>query len=386
MSGLQDFHIAMRSLRAHRGTALFATFTLALGLGAAIALYAVIDAILLRELPFPRADRIVALNELDANGKSMAMAWPNYADLTAGPDWQASAYFSSAGSPLASGGQVRRASATWTGGDFFRVFDIVPVRGRTFDAHEHEPVAVISNALWQGLLDVRGDVVGQPISVDGESLTVVGVMPAGFDYPAGTAVWTPWRDDPGSSRSAHNWSAVARLADDATLASVRLSAATLAARLLQEHGDDLDARAFGITPLAEAIAAPVRRALWLLAGGTLFLLLIAVTNVANLLLALNGSRAREMAVRAALGAAPSRLLREVVARGIADVGLGLGLGLVATLLGGQLLERFLFGVERGDPLALLVTLLVLLLAGLVATMTPALRAARIAPMTALRTD
>jgi len=115
-------------------------------------------------------------------------------------------------------------------------------------------------------------------------------------------------------------------------------------------------------------------------------ILLAAVGLYSVTAVAVATRQRELAVRAALGAAPSRLLREVVARGITDVGLGLGLGLVATLLGGQLLERFLFGVERGDPLASLVTLLVLLLAGLVATMTPALRAARIAPMTALRTD
>lgn len=329
MNILQDLAFATRSLRAHLGTAAFATATLALGLGAALAIYAVIDAVLLRELPFPRADRIVKLAELDDEGRPMALAYPNYADLAATGAFAATAFLASVEGPVASGTSVRRARATWTGGDFFRVLGVAPELGRTFDADEREPVAVISHALWQGLLQGRADVIGQPIELAGEATTIVGVMPATFDYPAGSAAWTPFRDDPGASRTAHNWSALGRLGEDTPLAAARLAAATLASRLVHEHGGDIDLHAFGITPLAEAIAAPVRSALLLLGAGTLFLLLIAVTNATNLLLALNASRSRELAVRAALGASRGRLARQVFAEGalVAAAACALGLAL-----------------------------------------------------------
>ena len=315
MNALQDLAFAVRSLRAHRGTAAFATVTLALGLGAALAIHAVIDAVLLRDLPYPQADRLVELRELDADGHAMALAYPNFTDLAASSAFAASAAHTSWTSPIASRGEVRRATTTWANGDFFRTLGTAPELGRTFDATEHEPVAVISHALWQGLLHGRDDVLGQPIDLGGEPATIVGVMPEGFDFPAGTQAWAPFLDEPGTSRTAHNWSALARLRDDATLAQARLGAATLAAQLVQEHGDDIDLRGFGVTPLAEAIAAPVRSALLLLGAGTLFLLLIAVTNAANLLLALNGARSRELAVRAALGASRLRLARQVFAEG-----------------------------------------------------------------------
>ncbi|MET0225968.1 MAG: ABC transporter permease, partial [Dokdonella sp.] len=313
MTLLQDLSFAARSLRSHFGTAVFATLTLAIGLGAALSIYAVIDAVLLRELPYPQADRVVEMRELSADGKPMALAYPNYADLVANDAFAASAYYGGGDGPVSSGSTTRRAYASFAGGDFFRTLQTAAQLGRTFDAGEKQHVAVISHALWQGLMQGRADVVGQPIDVAGEPATIVGVMPPGFDFPEGSAVWTPFFDDPGPSRTAHNWSAIARLRDGVTLEHARLAAATLAMRLAHEYGESIDLRGFDVVPVAEAMAAPVRSALLLLAAGTLFLLLIAVTNAANLLLALNGARSRELAVRAALGATRARLMRQIFA-------------------------------------------------------------------------
>lgn len=315
MSILQDVKFAARSLRAHVGTTVFAVATLALGLGAALSIYAIIDAVLLRDLSYPRADRLVQVRELAADGHSMALAYPNYADLAVNDAFSATAFYGANEGPIANGGAVRRAPSAWVGGDFFRTLATAPELGRTFDAREREHVVVISHALWQSLLHGRADVVGQPLGVGGETSTIIGVMPAGFDFPASTAAWTPFIDDPGSSRTAHNWSAIARLRDDATLGQAQIAANTLATRLVGEYGDKVDLRGFSVVALADAIAAPVRNALLLLAAGTLFLLLIAVTNVANLLLALNGARSRELAVRAALGASRMRLARQIFAEG-----------------------------------------------------------------------
>jgi predicted permease len=314
MTWAQDLKFAARSLRARLGTALFATLTLALGLGAALAIYAVIDAVLLRDLAYPQPERLVQIREVAQDGHSMALAYPNYADLAASVEaFDATAFHGGGDGPVASGAAVRRALAAMTGGEFFRVFGVAPLLGRTYDAHEREHVAVISHALWQGLLQGRPDVLGQRIDALGETWTIVGVMPPGFAFPQDTAVWTPLLDDPGTSRSAHNWSALGRLHDAGNLAQARLAASALATRLAQQYGSQVDAAGFDLTPLGEALAAPVRRALLLLAAGVGFLLLIAVTNTTNLLLALNGARTRELAVRAALGASQGRLARQVFA-------------------------------------------------------------------------
>jgi predicted permease len=311
---LQDFRFAARSLRAHVGTALFATLTLALGLGAALAIYAVVDAVLLRDLPFPGADRMVQIRELADDGRAMDVAYANYADLVANVDaLESAAFYGGGDGPVASGDTTTRAYSALVGGDFFRTLGVAPELGRTFDRNEHDKVAVVSHALWQGLLHGRADVLGQTINVGGEPATIVGVMPATFAFPGASATWTPYLDPQTPSRTAHNWSMIGRLRDAGALGSARLAASALGARLHRQFGADIDAVAFDVTPLAEAIGAPVRSALLLLAAGTAFLLLIAVTNATNLLLTLNTARSRELAVRAALGASAGGIARQIFA-------------------------------------------------------------------------
>jgi predicted permease len=309
---LQDFRFAARSLRAHFGTALFATLTLALGLGAALAIYAVIDAVLLRDLPFPNADRMVQIRELAEDGHAMNVAYANYTDVVANVDaLDMAAFYGGGDGPIASGDTTTRAYSAFVGGDFFRTLGIAPELGRTFDRNEHDKVAVISHGLWQGMLHGRADVLGHVINVGGEQATIIGVMPAGFAFPDSAATWTPYLDEQSPSRTAHNWSVIGRLHDADALASARLAASARGARLRRQFGTQTDAVAFDVTPLSEAIAAPVRSALLLLAAGTAFLLLIAITNATNLLLTLNTARSRELAVRAALGASTGGIARQI---------------------------------------------------------------------------
>ncbi|HJT97630.1 MAG TPA: ADOP family duplicated permease, partial [Rhodanobacteraceae bacterium] len=342
----QDFRFAARSLRAHAGTAAFATLTLALGLGAALAIYAVVDAVLLRDLPYPGADRLVQIRELADDGRAMNVAYPNYADLVASVDaLDATAFYGGGDGPVSSGDTTMRAYGALAGGDFFRVLGVAPALGRTFGKSEHDKVAVISYALWQSLLHGRPDVLGQPIGISGEEATIIGVMPDGFAFPANAAAWTPFLDDPGTSRTAHNWSVIGRLRDAGSLGSARLAASALATRLHRELGSQTDAVGFDMTPLAEAIAAPVRSPLLLLAAGTAFLLLIAVTNATNLLLTLNAARSRELAVRAALGASRSGLARQIFAECALIAG-------AACLLGGAIAAAAIRLLVHADGLHL----------------------------------
>jgi predicted permease len=312
MNLLQDLRFAIRSLRTRAGMAAFAVLTLATGMAAALAIYCVIDALLLRALPYPQPDQLVQVRELADDGHAMAFAYPNYADLAAAGVFSASAFHSSYADTIRSGDSALRATIDLSGDDFFRVLGIAPQLGRTFAAGEHDKVAVIGHGLWQGLLHGRADVLGQPLEVGGEPYTIIGVMPPGFAFPESTVAWVPMLDDPGTSRSAHNFEAIGRLRTAADLGQARLAASALATRLKTQYGEQMDAVAFDLTPLGDAIAAPARSALLLLAGGTAFLLLIAITNTTNLLLALNGSRSRELAVRAALGANRARLARQVL--------------------------------------------------------------------------
>jgi predicted permease len=317
MNLLQDLKFALRSLRAHRGAAALSVATLAVGLGAALALYAVIDAVLLRELPYPQSERLVRVRELAEDGHAMALAYPNYTDLAASSDaFEATSVYVSTSAPVTEGSAAQRLSYAIAGTDFFRVLGVAPQLGRTFEANEHG-VAVISHALWQGLLHGRTDVLGRPLKLDGEDVTVVGVMPAGFAFPRDISVWRPvtQAEIGGDSRTAHNWSVIGRLRSADGLGSAQLAAHALALRLKQQYGSAVDAAGFELMPLAAAIAAPVREALLLLAAGVGFLLLIAITNATNFLLALNAARARELAVRAALGASRLRIARQIFVEG-----------------------------------------------------------------------
>jgi len=315
MSFLQDVRFALRSLRARPGATALAVATLAIGLGAALALYAVVDAVLLRDLPYPQAERLVQIRELAADGHAMNLGYPNYADLAATVDaLEASCIYAATDGPVSDGAVAARLGTVYADADFFRVLGVAPLRGRPFLANERDTV-VISHALWQGLLRGREDVLGRTLQASGETLTIVGVMPPGFAFPQDAALWRPLPAGDLGSRSAHNWTALGRLRDPGALGAARLAANALAVRLERQYGNAVDAAGFEVTPLAAAIASPVRDALLLLAAGVGFLLLIAVTNTTNLLLAANAARARELAVRAALGASRLRLARQIFAEG-----------------------------------------------------------------------
>ena len=316
MNIVTDLRFALRSLHSRMGLTLFAAGSLAVGMAAAIAIYCVIDAVMLRALPYPDADRLVQIRELAEDGHAMNVAGPNYTDLAAGMrEFDSMAIFNSSSAIVESGDTTVRSAVASTSAEFFRVLAAAPMLGRTFTPDEHDDVAVISHALWQSLFQGRQDVLGQRVIIDGATYAVAGVMAAGFTFPEGTKAWVAPRRDLGSSRTAHNWRVLGRLGNADELGRARLEAAALATRLKAAHGSQIDAVNFELVPLAQAIAAPVRSGLLLLAAGTAFLLLIAITNTTHLLLALNASRSREFAVRAALGASDLRLALQVFLEG-----------------------------------------------------------------------
>ncbi len=358
MISLQDLRFAVRSLRSHAGTMGFATLTLACGLAAALAILAVVDTLLLRALPYPNAERIVELDELADDGHAMNFAKPNYDDLVANVSaFEATSFYAAWTDTVGKGGEAARSNVVFSGGAFFRTLGAQPQLGRLYDAGERERVVVIGHALWQSLFGGRADALGERLDVAGEPYTVIGVMPAGFAFPEGSAVWMPTtQTDFGPSRTAHNWRAVGLLRSADALAEAQAAANAVATRLKQQYGDQTNAVAFGVTPLAAAVAAPVRGALLVLAGGALLLLLIAISNAFNLLLALAAARGREFAVRSALGASRGRLRRQafleslLLSAAAAAIGLLLALAAIRVLVrlaGGTLPRAAEIGLSPG---------------------------------------
>ena len=317
MQLLRDCGHALRLLIGRPGFSLMVVFSMALGLGSAIAILTVADAVLVRSLPFPNAQQLVAVRETDGQGKSMPLASLNLRDLRAGVQGFASIAEYAGGTDLVtSGNRSKRGDIRMVGANFFSTLGVAPAMGRGFDAEltaADAHVAVVSHALWRELLGGETDLSKLHIETSGENLQVIGVMPEQFHFPANTDVWFPsllYPSEP--SRTAHNWNAVARLKANADPAQVRADAMAVGKRLHEQYGKDVDAAGFAITPLRDVLVGRVQNALWALSAGAVFLLLIAGVNVVNLFLALALTRRKESAVRSALGARRSRLARQTV--------------------------------------------------------------------------
>ena len=333
MEWLRDGVLALRGLVSRPAFSLLALLSMALGFGAALAILSVADAVLVRALPYADAQRLVSVREVDATGKSMPLADANFRDLRAGlHGLESSAQYGGGIDLVLHGNHSVRGDVRIVSGDFFDVLGIEPALGRRFaanvapaDAH----VAVVSHALWRELLGAEPDLSKLHIDTYGERLQVIGVMPAWFDFPAHTGVWFPRVLFPAeNSRTAHNWSAIARLAPAADLAQVRTDAMTIGQRLHAQYGKDIDAAGFALTPLRDTIVARVRNALLALSGGAVFLLIIAAVNVTNLFLALAIARRKEAAVRRALGATRARLARQTVLEAAVLTATAFGIGLL----------------------------------------------------------
>ena len=333
MQWFRDTAFALRQLIGRPGFAVLAVFSLALGFGAAIAILSVADAVLVRALPYPNAERLVSVRELDEKGNSMPLADPNYVDLRDGVrGFDALAQYAGGIDLIVYGNRSVRGDVRTVAGSFFDVLGVAAVRGRVFaadvapaDAH----VAVISHALWRDLFGAEADLSKLHVDTFGENLQVVGVMPEGFDFPEHTGVWFPRAlMPPETSRTAHNWSALGRLAADADIERVRADAMALGQRLKHQYGKDVDAAGFALTPLRDALVGRVRNALWSLSGGAVFLLLIAGVNVTNLSLAAAVARRKDWAVRRALGAPRARLARQTVIESALLCALAFALGLL----------------------------------------------------------
>ncbi|MEO7218457.1 MAG: ABC transporter permease, partial [Gemmatimonadaceae bacterium] len=318
----RDLRYAMRTLARSPGFAVTAIVILGLGIGAMTAIFTVVNGVLFRPLPYTQPDRIVVLQELSAKGHAMAVAGPNFTDIhEQSRSFKALAEVSNMGPVTVLGAaEPQRSREVLVSQDFFRVMGVQPTRGRAFLPEEQvpggAPAVIVSNAFWQRAL-AGGSIAGKALTFDGRVYSVVGVMPKGFDYPRGVELWTAAGiEPPRGSRTAHNWFVVGRLADGVSLQRARSDVSNIARRLKAQYGSDIDMTDASLVPLRDQMVGDVRTPLLVFLGATAVLLLIAVANVSNLLLARLAVRRQEIAVRVALGAGFRSLIQQLMAESL----------------------------------------------------------------------
>ncbi|HEU4628479.1 MAG TPA: ABC transporter permease [Gemmatimonadaceae bacterium] len=400
---LHDLRYALRTLRANPGFTTVAVLTLALGIGAATAIYSAVDGVLLRPLPFPHADRLVVPQSVRLGTDQRGIV--TYRDFEL---WQQAGVFDGVAvyqlpeMDLTGAGDPVHTTAAFVTPDFFRVLGVRPLLGRLPQPDEFRPGAdrplVLSYGLWQRQFGGRPDVVGSTVRLSGTPVTVVGVLPRGLGWPREADIWYPLRyvsapDDNFHEPDNFMFHAVARLRADRTMAQTRGQMATLAADVARAFPAKREGAGMTAVPMRDWLVGPtLTRALWVLLGAVGFVLLIACVNVANLLLARGAARGRELALRTALGAGRGRLVRQLLVESalLAAGGGVLGVALAAALTRG-LVALAPAGLPRLDEVALDgsvlavatgVTLLSALLFGLV----PALHASASSPAAALAED
>ena len=333
----RDVRFALRSYGRTPGFTIVALLTLALGIGTTTAAFSIIDGVLIRPLPYPDSERIVALTGRDSAGNDIpTVSAPNFYDWREqSRSFEAIALYSTARKGVVNGDDAMHVETASVSGDFFRVMRIPAALGRTLtpaDAEAEEPVAVVSHGFWARALGSPAVLPDTPLRIGSARYRVVGVLPAAREFPGGTEVLipypfgNPWRT---ASRNNINFNAIARLAPGVPLERARAELQAIASRLHVRHPEDLYAHSVPVTPLHERLVGPVRTYLELLGGAVAVVLLVACANLANANLARGAVRARELAIRTALGAGHLRLVRQLL---VESVVLGLAGGVAGVAL------------------------------------------------------
>jgi len=340
-SVLSDCRYGLRQLRKSPGATGVMVFTLALAIGATTAIFSVVYGVLLRPLPYTDSNRIMAVFEVNSEGRWAHLADPNFSDFRdQNRSFQAIAKYNDYVVSVSGASQPSRTRVAHVSPDFLNVLGIQPILGRDFGAGDAKkgagPTVLVSYGYWRQHLGSPQDLSQSHLKIDGAVYSLIGVLPAGFRFPAHVDLWLPTDlDGENRSRTAHNYYAVGRLRDGVTVEQANRDISAIARRIHDTSSEQNDylLKDGIVLPLQDSITGKARPALLILLGAVGFLLLVACANVANLLLAQASVRERELAIRSALGAARGRLIRQFLTEAFLLSLVGGGLGVLGALSG-----------------------------------------------------
>ena len=387
---LTDLRYALRSMMQRPAFTLAALVTLALGIGATTAMFSVVQGVLLRPLPYDNVERLAMFGQGLVDGDPDQVSSISVANFE---DWRdqsssfdAMALFSRAQITLTGLGEAESVAGAQVTPEFFSVFGAPPLMGRTFNADESRPdgpqAIIVSHQFWQERLGGGSDVLTRTLDVSGVPRPIVGVTPAGFEFPTGARLYVPVRNGQGCGRGCVYLVGIARLQPGVSVDQARTELTGIAARLEQEYPAANTGMTARIQTLTDVIVGDVRRALFVLLGAVFMVLLIACANVANLLLVRGSARTTELAVRTALGANRARVLAQLMTENLLLAFFGGAFGVLLATWAVDMLRAYApADLPRVDEIALdttalLFALLVVLSTSLIFGLLPALRTSR----------